>query len=113
MHGPPQRVKPTKEEVAEKFKLITRNLQEVLRPEVITEILERGDDVKVYWGALLCACHAQAARGCAGRFLQGPRAIPSSTALLVPRRPLEQLLCAADPPAQTHPPPAKAARWLR
>ena len=30
--------------------LITRNLQEVLRPEVITDILKSGRDVKIYWG---------------------------------------------------------------
>jgi len=34
----------------EKYALIADNLAEVINPEIIKDILARGDDLKVYWG---------------------------------------------------------------
>lgn len=34
----------------EKFQLITENLQEVIRPQVIHDILAEGRPLKIYWG---------------------------------------------------------------
>lgn len=35
---------------AERFALITENLQEVLNPDLIKAILEEGKNPRVYWG---------------------------------------------------------------
>lgn len=34
----------------ERFDLISENLAEVLNPEIIQEILEKGDNPRIYWG---------------------------------------------------------------
>lgn len=34
----------------EKFQLITENLQEVIRPQVIHDVLAEGRPLKIYWG---------------------------------------------------------------
>ena len=34
----------------EKFALITENLQEVIRPEVIHDVFAEGRPLKIYWG---------------------------------------------------------------
>lgn len=37
----------------EKFQLITENLQEVIRPQVIHDVLAEGRPLKIYWGMFL------------------------------------------------------------
>jgi hypothetical protein len=34
----------------ERFALINENLQEILNPELIESILEKGDSPRIYWG---------------------------------------------------------------
>lgn len=39
----------------EKFQLITENLQEVIRPQIIHDVLAEGRPLKIYWGNIVQA----------------------------------------------------------
>jgi tyrosyl-tRNA synthetase len=46
----------SEEQVAKKYNLITRRLQEVLGGDIIKGILSEGRSPKAYWGTYLVSC---------------------------------------------------------